>query len=108
MIPPSTSLQTLKRCRRYRISFIHEGISPEVLLQRIFSGISIRIIEERELAFRCNCSKERVERALLALGRDEIGELAASEKITEITCEFCRQKYVFGREELERLISVIH
>lgn len=87
---------------------IHKGISPQELLQRIFSGISIRILEERKLAFRCNCSKERVERALFALGRDEIGELAASEENTEITCEFCQHKYVFGREELERLISTIH
>jgi molecular chaperone Hsp33 len=84
---------------------IREGKTPEHLLDILFSGIPIDILEERPLSFQCTCSKERVEKALVALGREEIEEMISKQKETTVTCEFCRESYLLTREELEQLVE---
>ncbi len=84
---------------------ISEGKTPEQLLDFLFSGIPFDILEERPLAFQCSCSKERVEKALIALGREEIEAMISRQKETTVTCEFCRESYQLTREELEQLIE---
>ena len=52
------------------------------------------ILEKYALAWQCSCSRERVEKALITLGREELANLAAQEEAATITCEFCRQEYI--------------
>jgi molecular chaperone Hsp33 len=83
---------------------ISEGKTPEQLLDILFSGIPFDILEERPLAFKCSCSRERVEKALIALGREEIEGMISRQRETTVTCEFCRESYQLRREELEKLV----
>ena len=87
---------------------LRRGETPEKILDSIFGDIPIQVLEKRELAFQCSCSKERVKRALISLGPEEIGSIAAGEEQVDVACEFCGEKYVFLRDELERLIDEIH
>jgi molecular chaperone Hsp33 len=82
---------------------IREGKTPEDMLARIFSDIPYHVPGKRELSFRCTCSKERVEKALIALGSDELQKFIAEHEETDVTCEYCRTSYRFVRKELEDL-----
>ncbi len=83
---------------------LRRGKSPEDLLELIFAGIPFDIIEKRALAFQCSCSRKKVERALILLGRKEIAAIIAGEEKIDVTCEFCHKSYVFSREDLEELM----
>ncbi|HLO25772.1 MAG TPA: Hsp33 family molecular chaperone HslO [Geobacteraceae bacterium] len=81
------------------------GTTPEELLERLFDDMPYDILEKRALAFRCSCSRERVERALIAFGADELRRLIAEQGEAAATCEFCREPYTFNREELEGVLA---
>lgn len=86
-------------------TLLHEGNSPEQLLERLFADIPYRTIEKRALAFVCSCSRERIERVLLSLGKKELSALLEEQGETEVTCEFCQELYHFDRPDLERLLA---
>lgn len=86
-------------------TLLKEGTSPTQLLKRLLSGIDYTPLETTELHFRCSCSREKVERALLTLGRTELCRLATEKGEAQVTCEFCRQQYRFERDALETLKS---
>lgn len=86
-------------------TLLREGLSPEEILFRIFGKEGVEILEKRPLAYRCRCSRERVERALAALGPEEIKALIAKKEPAQITCDFCGEKYLFSPEELEALLA---
>ena len=81
-----------------------EGFSPSTLLKILLPGFKLQIIAEGERVYRCGCSAERVERALISLGREELTKLAEERPETEIVCEFCRKSYTFTNQELRALI----
>jgi molecular chaperone Hsp33 len=83
---------------------LRQGKSPEDLLELLFAGIPYDILEKRALAFVCSCSRERLERVLISLGRDELKDMVETQGEAEIICEFCREVYRFDREDLERLL----
>jgi molecular chaperone Hsp33 len=83
------------------------GKTPENMLELLFTGIPFSILEKYALAFRCSCSRKRVEEALISLGRKELSSLAAREEETLVRCEFCREQYAFNREDLSRLVKEI-
>jgi molecular chaperone Hsp33 len=85
--------------------FLRQGRTPEDLLAGIFSGITYHILRKRDLFLRCACSRERVERILMALGIGELQRMIAERNGTDVTCEFCRTRYHFNRMELEDLIE---
>ena len=82
---------------------IREGKTPENMLERIFSNVPYHVLGKQDLAFRCTCSKEKVEKALIAIGGDELQKLLAEHEETDVTCEYCRAKYRFVRRDLEDL-----
>lgn len=84
---------------------LHEGTTPEEILELLFAGIEYLTLEKRELAFRCSCSRQKIERVLLSMGREELTEILQKEEGTEVTCEFCREVYSFNRGELEQLVE---
>ncbi len=86
-------------------SLLREGLSPEEILERIFGKENIEILEKRPLAYRCRCSRERVERALAALGPEELKSLIRRGETAEITCDFCGEVYHFEIPELEKILE---
>jgi molecular chaperone Hsp33 len=93
-IPPITDL-------------VREGKSSKEILDLIFEGIPYEILEQRDLFLECTCSKEIVEKALIALGREEIASLMEEQGEAKVTCEFCRRRFHFSGEELERLTVIM-
>ncbi len=84
---------------------LRDGKKPEQLLADIFSNIAYEVLEKRELAFKCSCSKERVEQALLSLGKEEVEKLIREQGGAEAKCEFCGQVYSFDQSELEEILQ---
>lgn len=88
-------------------TLLRQGTTPEDLLATLFAGIPYTVLEKRALAFVCSCSRERIERVLLSLGKQDLAELLEKQGETEVTCEFCRERYHFDRPDLERLLDSI-
>lgn len=76
---------------------------PEALLGRIFGDIPYTLLESHDLFFRCGCSREKVERALLSVSGDELVDMIEKDGGAEVTCEFCRRSYSFDASDLGRL-----
>ena len=86
---------------------LRQGKTPEQLLEILFAGIPYNVLEKRELAFQCSCSREKIERVLISLGSDDLAALLAERGEAEVACEFCRERYLVSREELERLVAEV-
>lgn len=86
---------------------IRGGKAPEDMLEILFADIPYDSLEKRLLAFKCSCSKKRVERAVIALGRKEIADLLEEQGRADVLCEFCRARYEFTREELTRILAAL-
>ena len=85
-------------------NLLEEGHTPESLLERVLEGFDIEINDRMDTKFYCNCSKERVEKALISIGRKELNELIQEGKEVEMNCHFCNTNYVFSVEELKEIL----
>lgn len=83
---------------------LEAGKNPEQMLEALLDGLGVEIGDTMDTQYRCDCSRKRVERAMISLGKKEIGEMAAEGKEVEVGCQFCNKKYKFTVEELERLL----
>jgi molecular chaperone Hsp33 len=83
---------------------LSEGLGPQDIAMRVLEGYSPEIIDEMPVAYYCPCSRERMERALVALGKEELAKLAEEAPETELSCHFCLKTHVFTPEELHELI----
>jgi molecular chaperone Hsp33 len=86
---------------------LREGKTPEEILAILFGEIPYQILERRALAFHCSCSKEKIEQAIVSLGKDELVDMVSQKEETEVTCEFCRKVWKLTQEDLERLLAEI-
>jgi molecular chaperone Hsp33 len=86
---------------------LREGKTPEQMLAMLFDGITYMTLEKRELAFKCSCSREKIEGVLISLGSGEISDIIRRDGETEVACEFCREAYRFTRDDLEQLLASI-
>lgn len=85
-------------------TLIERGMEPEAICRMVLHGREVEVLDQNDCAYRCNCSKERIQRALIATGESTLKELAQSGKTEEITCQFCDKKYYFGKEDFEQLL----
>lgn len=85
-------------------SLLEEGHTPESLLERVLEGFDVEINDTVPTEFYCNCSKERVEKALISIGRKDLNELIQEGKDVEMNCHFCNTNYVFSVEELKEIL----
>ncbi len=86
---------------------LRDGDTPESMLGRIF-GDGVSLLARTSVRFHCPCSRERAERALIALGTDEllsIRDEARERGWTELTCEFCAEPYRFSPDDLQQLMN---
>jgi len=84
---------------------IDAGASVEDLIDALAGSVAVRRTREYVLEFTCTCSLERVERALLGLGRDELAKMAKEQDRTEAICEFCKTTYQLSRDDVRGLIE---
>ena len=85
-------------------SLLEEGHTPESLLEKVLDGFDREINEKIPTEFYCNCSRERVEKALISIGRKELNEMIQEGKPIEMNCHFCNHNYEFTVEELKEIL----
>ncbi len=86
-------------------SMLDENMTPEDILKDILGELHLEINDRKEVSFYCGCSRERVEKALVSLGRDELSSMIADNKTEEVNCDFCGRHYYFSNAELKELYS---
>lgn len=79
------------------------GMDPLGLLREVLGEFGLEILETAPIEYRCYCTRERVSRALISLGRDELTSLIEEQGGAELTCQFCDKVYRFSAGELEAL-----
>ncbi|HBA72612.1 MAG TPA: Hsp33 family molecular chaperone HslO [Geobacter sp.] len=85
-------------------SMLSKG-GPEGIIRELFGDIPYTVLETHDIFFRCGCSLDKVERALITMGTKELTDMQADDEGAVVTCEFCRKTYRFDRECLGQLIN---
>lgn len=81
------------------------GLDGEGLLRSVLTDFDLEILERHPVEYRCYCSRDRVTRALISMGREELSSLIQEQGQAELTCQFCDQIYRYSKEELEEILS---
>ncbi len=85
------------------VTTILDESDVDELIKKVMSGFNPQILERREVDYMCNCTRERVTRALMGVGLDALLEMAESPENTRIHCQFCDVEYVYTNEEILNL-----
>lgn len=85
-------------------SMLENGLDPEGIINLILGGLDPEILDKMPVRFHCNCSKERVSKALIAIGRKELDNIIADNEPIEVKCHFCNKAYNFTVDELKKLV----
>lgn len=86
-------------------SLLDAGNSPEMILEHILGEFGLEIFDRLPTRFVCNCTKDRVEKAIVSIGKKEIQEMIDDGKSIEVNCHFCNKHYEFTVEELRELLE---
>lgn len=81
-------------------AMLDSGMTSEDIAKRVLDGLEPEVLDSLDVSYRCDCSKERVERALISLGREELVKMAEEEEKIEVCCHFCDKKYVYSKDEI--------
>lgn len=84
---------------------LDENKTLEEIAKTVTGDENIEVLEEIHPEYKCNCSKEKCEKGLIAIGKDELETIIKEEEKIEIVCNFCNKKYEFSREDLKKLIK---
>ena len=111
-MPPLTTL--IDRVQEKGAGLSENGLVSS-LLDEIFSGLPAdvrytyapEILDEREISWECDCSRERIEQALMTIGRKDLQEIIEEDGKAELQCQFCLKKYNFDKGELEEILENI-
>lgn len=85
--------------------FLDQGKTPEMILEEILGEFGLEILDTMPTKFYCNCEKERVEKALISVGKKELEEMIQDDKPIEVNCHFCNTNYIFEIEDLKELLK---
>jgi len=90
---------------KYITELLDRGETPETILDAVLGDMGLEIIDKVPTEFYCSCTRERVEKALISIGKDELHKIIKEDKKAELSCHFCNKKYNFDEEDLTRLIN---
>lgn len=85
-------------------SLLDQEMTPEMILEHILGEFGLELMDKLPTSFECNCTKKRVEKAIISIGEKEISEMIEEEKPIEVNCHFCNTHYHFSVEELKELL----
>lgn len=86
-------------------TMLDAGMTPTQILETVLDGLDMQVTEECDCRFFCNCDKERVEKALISIGKDELNEMIEEGKTIEVNCHFCNRNYEFTVDELKGMVE---
>lgn len=84
---------------------LEKGLKPEELALNALEGLGGEVLDQWDAEYYCDCSRERTERILISLGREELQKLADEGETTEVCCHFCNKKYEFSTDEIVNLLK---
>ena len=82
---------------------LSKGMTPEMILEELLGEFGLEILDKIPTCFTCNCSKHKVEKVLISLGKEELEDIIKDDKGVDLNCQFCNTDYHFDTEELKRL-----
>ena len=82
------------------------GLTPETMLETLLQGMEPEITDNLPIGFSCNCSRQRVTRALMAAGSQELRDIIAAGKPVEVNCQFCGKHYNFELDEIRQILAL--
>ena len=91
----------------YVTDLLDMGKTPEDILEMILGDMDLKIMDKMPVEFYCNCSKERVEKALISIGKEELEKIIREDKKANLHCHFCNKEYNFTEEELKELLESV-
>ena len=86
-------------------AILEQNDDPEALLRTVMSDFDLKILETCPVSYKCYCSRQRVERALISLGKSELEQMLAEQGGCQLTCQFCDAVYDFSADDLRALIA---
>ncbi len=86
-------------------SMLDADMTPEMILEHILGEFGLEIMDKIPTRYECNCTKERVEKAIVSIGKKDIQEMIDDNEPIEVNCHFCNTNYVFSVEELKEIIK---
>lgn len=86
-------------------AMLDDGHTPEEMLEKVLEGMDVEVTDTIPVVFECNCSKERIEKAIISIGKKEIQEMIEEGKDIEVKCHFCNTAYNYSVEELKGLLE---
>ena len=86
-------------------SHLDAGETPEDMMKKLFEGFDMEIEDKVPTQFYCNCSKERVSKAVISVGKKDLQEMIAEGKPIEVNCHFCNSHYTFTVEDMEEMLK---
>ena len=84
---------------------LDKGMTADDIAKRAMKNIKVDKLDENNIEYRCNCSRERVEAALVSTGKDALKEMASGGTDTQVECHFCDKVYTFTPKEIEKIIE---
>ena len=88
-------------------AMLDAGVTPEDILGQVCGELGVTFLETAEVGYKCYCSRERVTRALISLGREELTEIWQEGKTFPVECQFCDKTYAFTPEDIAALLEKI-
>ena len=86
---------------------LEQGMTPEDILSHILGDMGLEILDTIDAQFYCNCSKERVSKAVMSIGEAELQSMIDDNKPIEVNCHFCNSHYTFSVEELKEMLAAV-
>lgn len=81
------------------------GVTAEEMAMKVLDGLNPNVLDDLSAAYKCDCSRERVETALISIGSEELTAMADEQEVSEVCCHFCGNKYEFTSEQIRELIK---
>ena len=85
-------------------SMIDKGLTPEEIMENLIGIFDMDVLGKTDLEYKCDCSREKIERVIISLGRKEIEDIIEDDGQAEVICHFCETKYQFEKDELTKLL----
>ncbi|MCI5726093.1 MAG: Hsp33 family molecular chaperone HslO [Clostridium sp.] len=85
---------------------IAEGKTIEDILQYIFDGMDLKLLQESKPGYKCDCSRDKIEKALISIGEKDLREIYNDNKDEEVVCNFCNKKYSFSHEDIGKMLNI--
>ena len=86
-------------------SMLEQGMTPEDILNKVLSGMNPDVMARQKAEYYCNCSRERVEKVLLSIGKKDLQEMTDEGKPAELVCSFCGKKYTFSTGDMKLMLA---